>query len=426
MESRLTFFRQSGWLVVATVASGVFMTATQIVASRWMDPGEYGLWFALLRIYLLMSIPSAGLQIIFAQQTAAAVSPQRQHQLGRTIRATLQATFVFWLVIALLAFVTTEYWMNALKITRPAAWHFTLIIGLASLWLPLVRGILQGQQNFLGLGWVLVLDGIGRFVMVWIILAFGGQAAGGMAGALLGSAFAIAVGAWLIRGLIFQPGEPMEWRPWLRRTVPLTVAIGSLQFMMIVDVPYVQSAFPSVHTATGYMPAAMIGLALITFLLPMSAVMFPKIVRSAALTQSTRALEHAIVGTALLGAAAAFACILFPRLPLQIIYFGKPEYWAAAPLVPWFTWCLLPLILANVLIANLLARDWFSIAYPVAAIALAYGATLLIAKPHLQALEPMVAFRTVLQILGGFGLLQLLAAAWFTFRGPARSAAPVP
>lgn len=60
METRLTFFRQSGWLVVATVASGVFMTATQIVASRWMDPGEWGLWLALLRIYLLMSIPWRG------------------------------------------------------------------------------------------------------------------------------------------------------------------------------------------------------------------------------------------------------------------------------------------------------------------------------------------------------------------------------
>ena len=31
-ESHTTFFRQSGWLVVATVSSGVFMTATQVVA----------------------------------------------------------------------------------------------------------------------------------------------------------------------------------------------------------------------------------------------------------------------------------------------------------------------------------------------------------------------------------------------------------
>jgi O-antigen/teichoic acid export membrane protein len=426
MESRLTFFRQSGWLVVATVASGIFMTATQIVANRWMEPGEWGLWLALLRIYLLMSIPSAGLQVIFAQQTAAAVSPELQHRLARTVRTTLKATFLFWLAVALVAFIGTPYWMGLLKITRPAAWHCTLLIGLASLWLPLVRGILQGQQNFLGLGWVLMLDGVGRLVMVWIILAFGGQAAGGMVGALCGTGVAIGLGGWLIRGLLRVPGEAVDWTPWLRKTVPLTLAIGSVQFMMIVDVPYIQSVFPASQTATGYMPAALIGLAMTTMLLPMAAVMFPKVVRSAALTQRTSALEHAFAGTALLGAALAGACVLFPKLPLQIIFFGKPEFWAAAPLVPWIAWCLLPLILANVLIANLLARERFGIAYPVALIALAYGLTLFFARPHLEALEPMAAFRTVLQILGAFSLLQLLAAIGFTFRRPCSNAAPAP
>jgi O-antigen/teichoic acid export membrane protein len=425
MESRLTFFRQSGWLVIATVASGVFMTATQIVASRWMEPGEYGLWFTLLRVYLFMSIPSAGLQIIFAQQTAAAIAPHQHHQLARTVRATLKATFIFWLLVAVAAFAGTPYWMGLLKISRPAAWHFTLLIGLASLWFPLVRGVLQGQQHFLGLGWVLILDGIGRFGLVWIILAFGGEAAGGMAGALLGTGVAIALGGWLLRRLLIEPGEPMDWRPWFRKTVPLTIAMGGIQFMMIFDVPFVRSVFPADQTATGYMPAALIGLALITFLLPMSAVMFPKIVRSAALTQHTHALEHAFVATASMGVAAACACVLFPKLPLQIIYFGKPEYWAAAPLVPWFTWCLLPLMLANVLIANLLARERFGIAWPVGAIALAYALTLLLAKPWLLSLDPTVAFRTVLQILGGYGVLQLLASAWFTLRSrvPASAAA---
>ena len=72
MESKTAFFRQSGWLVVATVSGGVFMTATQVVANRWMTQEEYSIWFALLRVFLLMSIPSAGLQIVFAQQAAAA------------------------------------------------------------------------------------------------------------------------------------------------------------------------------------------------------------------------------------------------------------------------------------------------------------------------------------------------------------------
>ena len=93
-ESHTTFFRQSGWLIIATVSSGVFMTATQVVANRWMTKEEYSVWFALLRVFLMMSIPSAGLQIVFAQQTAAAVTDEQRRLLAQTVRASLRATLV--------------------------------------------------------------------------------------------------------------------------------------------------------------------------------------------------------------------------------------------------------------------------------------------------------------------------------------------
>jgi hypothetical protein len=316
--------------------------------------------------------------------------------------------------------------MTLLKISQPAALWITVLIGLASLWSPVLKGVLQGQQNFLGLGWVLILDGVGRFAAVWVILALGGQSAGGMTGALLGQGTSLLLGAWLIRRLLVEPGQRVDWRPWLRRTVPLTLGIGSIQFMSNADVVYVQGVFPAEQTVFGYMPAAMIGLALVTFVTPLAAVMFPKVVRSAALTQDTRALELALGATALLGGGAAFACTLFPKLPLQIIFFSKPQYWAAAPLVPWFTWCLLPLILANVLIGNLLARERFAAVGWIVAIAVGYGLALALLRPWLLTLPPATAFRTVVQTLGAFGLLQLALAAWFTLRGAPRSGEPAP
>ena len=77
-----------------------------------------------------------------------------------------------------------------------------VLIGLASLWLPMVKGVLQGLQNFLGLGWVLILDGVGRFGAILAILWLGGQAAGGMTGALIGQGVSLLIGAWLIRHLL--------------------------------------------------------------------------------------------------------------------------------------------------------------------------------------------------------------------------------
>ncbi len=419
-ESATTFFRQGGWLVMATVSSGVFMTGTQIVANRWMAPAEYLLWFALLRIFLLMSIPSAGLQIVFAQQTAAAVTDRQHQQLAQTVRATLGATFIIWLIMAAVAFAGRSHWIALLKITNPAALWVTVLLGLASLWSPMVKGALQGFQNFVGLGWVFILDGVGRFAAILVILWLGGQAAGGMTGALIGQGISVLVGAWLLRHLLRAPGQRVDWRPWLQRVVPLTLGIGGVQFIFNADVVYVKSVFDQ---TTLYMPAAMMGLALVTFTTPLAAVMFPKVVRSAALAQNTRGLHQALGATLLLGVAAAVASTVFPQLPLRIVYYSKPIYWAAAPLVPWFTWCLLPLILANVLVANLLARERFAVVPWIVLVAAGYGLTLAGLRPHLKTLDEMLAFRTVVQTFGSFGLLLLGVAGFFTWREAVRAAA---
>ena len=239
-DSRTTFFHQSGWLALATSSGGFFMVATQVVANRWMEPAEYGIWFTLLRIYLLMSIPSVGLQVIFARQAAAAVSDAEQARLAAATRATLAATLVLWVVMAAVALIWQDHWLRVLKIVHPAALWATVVIGLASLWSPVVRGLLQGVQNFLGLGWVLILDGVGRFCAILVILVLGGQSVGGMTGALIGQVVSLGAGfAWLA-SLLRHRGATMDWRPWLRRVIPLTLGFAGIQLMSTLDVVYVR------------------------------------------------------------------------------------------------------------------------------------------------------------------------------------------
>jgi O-antigen/teichoic acid export membrane protein len=381
---KLTFFRQSGWMVMATVAGGFFMSAVHVVVNKPMTESEYAVFFALLRVFLLMGFPAGGLQVVFAQQAAAAVSEREEQRLAQTTRSVLRAAFLIWLGIAALVFLFRGQILALLKIANPAALWVTVLLGLASLWAPVLRGLLQGRQNFAGLGWVLILDGVGRFTAIVLIVQLGGQAAGAMTGALIGQIVSLSVAAALVWRIVAGPGAPFVWRPWLRRVVPLTFGVGVVLFMGNADVIYVQSVFAKGESPF-YMAAAMIGLALVTFTTPLAAVMFPKIVRSAARTEKTNALQHALAATALLGGLAAVACTLGPALPLRIIYFRNSVYWASAPLVPWFAWCLLPLILTNVLISNLLARERFRIVPWALIVAIGYGATLLALRERITA-----------------------------------------
>jgi O-antigen/teichoic acid export membrane protein len=381
-RERLTFFRQSGWMVLATVAGGVFMSAVHVVVNKPMLPAEYAVFSALLRVFLLLGFPAGGLQVVFAQQAAAAQSEAEAQRLSATARAVLRATFGIWLCMAVAVFFWRAPILELLKIANPAALWVTVLLGLASLWAPIFKGILQGRQNFAGLGWVLILDGVGRFTAIVLIVELGGQAAGAMTGALVGQALSLSFAIWLGRAVLAGPGAPFDWGAWLKRVGPLTLGVGVFLFMSNADVIYVQTVSSRAESPF-YAPAAMIGLALVTFTTPLAAVMFPKIVQGAARTQAD-ALRQALVATALLGAIAAIACTLLPELPLRILYFRNPLYWASASLIPWFAWCLLPLILANVLISNLLARARFRIVPWLVLIAFGYGTSLFLLRDRIQ------------------------------------------
>jgi O-antigen/teichoic acid export membrane protein len=414
-EGKASFFRQSIWMVIATVAGGVFMSAVHFFANT-MDRSEYAVFCTLLRIYLLMSIPTAGLQSLFAQQTAASLTEAADRGLAGETRAVLRATFLVWLAMAVIVIVASGPLLKLLKITNPIALWLTLVLGLSSLWMPILKGLLQGRQNFAGFGWVLIVDGVGRFLMVTVLVVrLHGRAASGMAAAVIGQCGSLFLAAWFTRHIWLRPGSKFAWQPLLRRVFPQILGTGALLTLSYMDVVFVQSVFSEDQPAF-YMAGGNIGFALAQFTMPLAVVMFPKITRSIAQAQKTDALRMTLLSTAALGGCAALACSFLPELPLRVLYHRNPAYFLAAPLVPWFAWSLLIVTLVTVLVNNLLAREQFAIVPWLALIAAAYVTTLFMCRPFLVQMKPFEAFRQIVQILGEFSLLTLAVAVWHNWR----------
>ena len=433
-ESQATFFRQSGWVALATVLGGVFLIAVHIVATSQMgmDGPEYSVFVTLLRVQLLISVPAAGLQVMFASQTASATSPKELRQLTTSIRRIVFIIFILWLVfIAILAFAQSFNLdlLQLLKIQNPAAAWLTLVVGLVSLLLPALRGVLTGRQDFWGLGWSIVLDGVVRFALVMVAMMLGHQAAGGMAGVLAGILTALALTWWLLRDLPWREREPIDWRPWVKRALPLAICPGVMVLMFSADVLFVQATFSDKQTFF-YMPAATVGLALFLFVTPLATVMFPKLVSSRTRGKDTSALKLALGGTAILGGLAVTTLFLVPELPLWIIYFKNPVYWKSAPLVTKYIAALYPLLLANVLIGNLLAKERFG-ARPcimLVILAMGYAGALIWQQPQLlemvgnvtlakNQLAPATqeAFLQIILTFGGFNIVILALSVGLTW-----------
>lgn len=402
--SRSAFFRQSGWMMIATVGGGALMFLVHKVAGR-MPKEEYGVFTTLLQLVAQLGIPAVGLQGIIAQQAAGSMTESHERQLAGVFRGVLRGTLVLWLVVAAGALCFQKQIVAALQIVNPAALWMTLLIGLVTLWRPLVLGVLQGRQNFLWLGGIAAIEAVGRFGGVCLIVGLlHFCAAGAMSAVLAGMVLTVGIGAWLVRDCLCVKADPVDWRRWLGRVVPLTLGLGVCTFMLSADMLFVQNFFPAKETGY-YAAAGMIGRALVYFTGPLSVVMFPKIARGAARGEKTDALALALGATALAGGMAAVACTLFPALPLYVIY-DKSFIEIASPMVPWFAWCMLPLTLSTVLINSLMAHGKFASVPWLVLVAVGYGVAL--QRYH-------GSFKQVIQVLGIFGVLLFCVCAWFTW-----------
>jgi len=430
---RFTFFRQSGWMMMATVAGGAFMWAvhpllqkpvdqvqlgaiTEFLKSFIHDPlpkPVYGLFNALLSLLVIMSIPGTGLQTIFAQQAAAAIDDTSERQLRGTVRTVLAATALIWVIWVVAVFALRKNIISALNITDPAALWIIMLVGLPILWVPVLSGLLQGRQNFLLLGWMSILPGASRcFTVLLIVRILGAGLTGAVIAVLVGAIVPLVILLWRSSSDLRGPREPVPWVPWLRRVVPLTLGLGAITFVLQADMLVVRKFFPS--QSGFYSAASIIGKALVLFTVPLAAVMFPKVVQSAARAERTDVLAQALGATALMGAGAALFCTIFPGLPLRLVY--DSSYLVIKPVVPWFAWCMLPLTLSNVLINNLLARARFAVVPWLVILAGVYCGTLVLVARHLLAADQLTAFTTIVQVIGGFSLILLALLIYFTWR----------
>jgi O-antigen/teichoic acid export membrane protein len=425
-DSKYSFFRHSGWMVVSTFLGGIFMAGVQIVALRGhaMEESDCNTFIALLRLLMLLgAVPSAALQTIFAQQAAAALTHENRGDLTASVRALLRAAFIFWLAVAGVVLIFVRPFSSALAVNDPMAVRVTVLAVLAVIWAPVFKGLLQGLHRFGPLGALATLEGMIRLGMFILLVKWlNGGPTGGVWAVFTGQYLVLAIAIWQTRDVwSAKISAAFSWKPWLRRAVPLTLGMGACLFMSIqVDSVFVKSTFRNSTDVQLYNCAMFIGFAMTQFIAPIAAVMFPTIVRNLALSKKTDALLLTLAVTGGFACLAATGCTLFPKLPLSILF---PDKVAAAALVPCYIWALVPLALANVLIQNLLARGRFAATPWLIAVPILYVLTLLAFKPRLVAMpDDFSAFKVIIQIMGFFCLLLFGVAAWFTWRKPAKEA----
>ncbi len=352
-------------MLLANALAGLFFTlannpAGQIANAPVVGKAEFATFGALLDWLILLGIPAAGLQAVFAQLASGAVDTDRQRQLRTTIRTVLLVVVAAWSAVACGAWIGRSRLLSTFQIANPWALAFTLGTVLIGLVYPVFAGLLQGGQKFLWLGNAAITSGAGRLAGVTLaVVVLGHLAAGAMAGVMLGSLAALTITIVSSRPTWWGPSMASRDWSWVRPCLALTLGLAAGNVMLAADSTFVQSAFTGQERAF-YVAAGKVGRALVFLTMPLALVLFPRVAKSAATGQPTAALRLALGATLGTGLAAALFGSAFPKLTIQVLYFGNPVFLPAAELVPLFCWCMLPLTAAYTLVNNILARKRFA------------------------------------------------------------------
>lgn len=392
-------------MMISAVAGGALMFAVQIFSKKFLNDQEYSSFAALIQVTNWINIPALGLQMVFAQQTAAAITDEQRGQLVATMKAVMLWTFCIWLAVVLTALIYRNEWVVALKLSNPVSLWLTLGVGLMLIWQQIYLGLLQGRQNFLWFGWSNIANGAGRVLLGGlIVIVLHGQAAGLMFGVLIGMVSSVTAAAapnidlWKSRGAHFD-----TWG-WLRRVVPLTAGFGVSTFLFSADAVVVQDYLGADGKAADYMFGATLCRAIVLFTVPLAAVMFPKLVHSAARAQKSNVMGLTLLGTLGLSLLAVIGLAIVAPFIMRI--FSKGAYQEIVPLIPMFACGMSLLGTGNVLLYNLMAHSRFKIVPVLLALAVGYW----FALQHFHD-----SFKMVIQTFTVFTAIYLVLCALFTW-----------
>ena len=398
------FFRQSGWLMIASIIGGALMFFVHFLNKKIPD-ADYSAFGVLLMV--VACVPTLPFQMVFAQQTAKALAIGGERKLARMALGIFLLVTALWLLLA----AVVLYFQSAIV----QYWHLPnamgLILTLPILWFsvinPMLVGMLQGRQDFYWIGWTTIINGVMRLVFAGILVALGWGAGGMTGGVLVGFLVIVCIGFRRNRDLIFRSGEAFDWKVW-REVVPLFIGFLACQVLFTSDSMFTMSHF-SADEMKPYVLAGTLSRALLWLVQPLATVMFPKIVQSTMHGQKTNLFGLVVLGTAIISACGMVG--LWVTGPLVVRIVGKPTDVAGAmALIPWYAGAMIPLAMANVMVNDLLARAKYAIVPFAALVAIGYC----FAMPYMLSHYPG-KLQIPLQTVGVFNLLLFGVCAVFTW-----------
>ncbi len=292
----------------------------QMVVSRVLPKEEYALLAAFLGVLAIISYPLATLTTGLSRYSSLLRQEGRTGDIKRLLRKWLLLTGAPAFLLGVAVVVFNDPVAGYMNLNRAAPVVIVGVVLPAMFWLPVLTGAAQGIQLF---GWCSVSSITGSVLrllmgagLVWFWHPACGWAMLGHSAGLYLSAAVLAAGLFLVlRGGNETSATLPSMRFYLLQSFFVQIAFAVL---MNADVVLVKHYLPD-NTEFAY--ASTLGRIVAFLPMAVAMAMFPKVASSGGATAEHQKIFLRSFGfTALCVAAAAVACLAFPRLLLHILF----------------------------------------------------------------------------------------------------------
>ncbi len=295
------------------VLAGVFDYGVNVVAGRWLQPVEYGIFISVTAILQILLLLSIAIRIVVAFYTAElSVQGDSDNRVGAFVRRVWRWAWKWGLAATLAMALFSPLLAPVLRLPNSWPMWAASVMVLMLFLRESLYGVLQGTQAFAGLGLVQVVQAFLRVLFAAGLIRLGWQATGAILAQPLGCIFALGMALCWLRPHFRHRGNivdrPVSWR----YSAATLLGLAAFGVLTNLDALFVKHFF-SPQIAGNYGPV--VTLSKVSLFLPwaIGIVLFPKVTRRQAAGKDPRP----ILLLALAGA-------LVPGLGITAIYFLSP------------------------------------------------------------------------------------------------------
>jgi O-antigen/teichoic acid export membrane protein len=399
---------QQGSLFVAIAMLGNLLNVLfNVVMTRNLGPYNYGIFETLLKVLAILAVPCSVIQLTITRYLAQYSANQQNDKIRILLRTTIGFTLSIGIIGGVILFSSRNIILRILNIQLDSVAPMLIISLLFAFgWiLPVLRGGLQGLQKFPMLGLNIISDSSIRLI-VGIILVYGGYQVAGA----LGASIAVLIIGFILSIIplskYIQKPEHIESRVEFKGiylyAIPVLLYFYGKELFAGLDI-FVVSRYLTDWRGF-YTASSLIGAAFWTLPAAIITVMFPKVAHTHAKNESPlHLIQKSLLFSGLLCIIGIIICFIVPGLVIKILYGAKYPIETMAPLIKWFSVCVTPFALANVLLNYHLAKADYECIY------------LLIGGTILHGILLWLFHQTVYQVLSIIfisGILQIIANYW--------------